>query len=145
VIAVLLSSNNNLQRDYDPGTGDRAWDFKVQLLERSGQGGNNIFGGSVDSGDTRVTAGGVSEIDCQLHTNAENQEVIANFAGIGAFALVKGRFYSFVARQSQMNFNPESNANGSSSKSHIIHATYIISYDTSHGSSNATLGDWNGE
>tara|TARA_R100000995_G_scaffold7822_1_gene3405 strand:+ start:2368 stop:4986 length:2619 start_codon:yes stop_codon:yes gene_type:complete len=142
VIAVMASSNNNLVKPYDPGQGFLAWQCHLQILERDGSGGANIFGGSVDAGDSRVTGTNTSgtEIDGINHTNGEYQECLFPFGGTDIFNLVKGNHYSFVMRFSKMNFDESSGQNGTTSKNQTLHLTYIISWDET--TSGSTLGDW---
>ena len=144
VIAVFASSNNNLVKPFDPGQGFLAWQCHLQILERDGQGGANIFGGSVGSGDSRVTGTNTSatEIDGINHTNGEYQECLFPVGGTDIFPLVKGNFYSFVLRFSKMNFDESLGTNGTTSKNQALHLTYIISWDET--TSGSTLGDWSG-
>ena len=144
VIAVFASSNNNLVKPFDPGQGFLAWQSHMQILERDGSGGANIFGGSVNSSDSRVTGTNTSaiEVDGVNHTNGEYQEAIFPFGGTDIFNLVKGNHYSFVMRFSKMNFDESSGTNGTTSKNQTLHLTYIISWDET--TSGSTLGDWSG-
>ena len=142
VIAVMASSNNNLVKPYDPGQGFLAWQCHLQILERDGSGGANIFGGSVDAGDSRVTGTNtsVTEVDGINHTNGEYQECLFPVGGTDIFPLVKGNHYSFVMRFSKMNFDESSGQNGTTSKNQTLHLTYIISWDET--TTGSTLGDW---
>ena len=144
VIAVTASSNNNLVKPFDPGQGFLAWQCHLQILERDGSGGANIFGGSVDAGDSRVTGTNTSatEIDGINHTNGEYQECLFPVGGTDIFNLVKGNHYSFVMRFSKMNFDEGLGTNATTSKNQTLHLTYIISWDET--TSGSTLGDWSG-
>ena len=140
VIAVMASSNNNLVRPFD--VGQLAWQCHLQILERDGSGGANIFGGSVDAGDSRVTGTNTSatEIDGINHTNGEYQECLFPVGGTDIFNLVKGNHYSFVMRFSKMNFDEGLGTNATTSKNQTLHLTYIISWDET--TTGSTLGDW---
>ena len=142
VIAVTASSNNNLVKPFDPGQGFLAWQCHLQILERDGSGGANIFGGSVDAGDSRVTGTNTSatEIDGINHTNGEYQECLFPVGGTDIFNLVKGNHYSFVMRFSKMNFDESLGTNATTSKNQTLHLTYIISWDET--TTGSTLGDW---
>ena len=142
VIAVTASSNNNLVKPFDPSSGFLAWQCHLQILERDGSGGANIFGGSVDAGDSRVTGTNTSatEIDGINHTNGEYQECLFPVGGTDIFNLVKGNHYSFVMRFSKMNFDEGLGTNATTSKNQTLHLTYIISWDET--TTGSTLGDW---
>ena len=145
VIAAFATSNNNLVKPFDPGQGLTAWQSHMQILTRDGSGGANIFGGSVDAGDSRVTGTNTSatEVDALGHTNGEYQEAIFPFGGTDIFPLVKGNHYAFVMRYSKMNHTQGApTPNATTTKNQTLHLTYIIQWDET--TSGATLGDWSG-
>ena len=134
VLAVILTSNNNLIRD-----DGNNWFSQIQILEGTGSGAN-VFGGSVDSGDTRVDGGGgMTEIQGVAYENGEYQEAIYSFATNGSFALTAGKKYAFVFRQSHMG---GVSGTTNSSRTHTINATYIIAWDEV--TSGSSLGGWSG-
>ena len=128
IVAVMMKSNNNLAKD------SPQWNFLLQVLERSGTGGSNVFT-AVDAGDTRVagTTTGQTELE-GVRVGGDFQEVIFPFAMTDKFPIVAGRIYSFVARQSLMAGTTVD------SKTHALAITYVIALDETTAAS--TFGGW---
>ena len=138
VLAVIMSSNNVLFKD----EGANSQFTAMQLLE-SNSSGNNVFGGSVDASDTRVTgvdadgnSTGTSEINATRDSSdADVAEAVYNFAEQGNFNLVGGKTYAFVFRITTL-------PAGQSSKSHALNINYVISWDET--TSDSSFAGWTG-
>ena len=138
VLAIVMSSNNSLFKD----EGANSQFTAVQLLE-SNSSGNNVFGGSVDVGDTRVTgvdadgnSTGVSEINATRDsTDADVAEAVYNFAEQGNFNLVGGKTYAFGWRITTL-------PAGQTTKTHSLNINYIISWDET--TSDSSFAGWTG-
>jgi len=134
VIAVLITSNNNLARD-----DGNNWFSQLQILEGTSSGGS-VFGNGSTSGKTRVDGGGgTTEVQGTMIENGEYQEAIYFFATSGTFNITAGKAYGFLFRQSHMG-GVEGTDN--SSRTHTMNITYIIKWDET--TAGSTYGQWSG-